>query len=169
MFDLTKFLALWGAILSTFTLGWNFYRELLDRPKLRVTAGLKRFAKGADGRDFAVKHNLPVEGASNQIFLVVTAANVGRRPVMVKGWGGEWHSPVKGKKGFTVIGRDLPKMLKEGEYHFEYTDELRALSENVKTLYVWDSSGKAWKLPRRELEKLKQEAHTVQTAEVTSA
>jgi hypothetical protein len=164
MFDVTTFLAIWGAILSTFAVGWNFYRDLLDRPKLRVSGGLKRFAKGTDGRDFAVKHNLPVAGASEQVFLLLTAVNVGRRPVMIKGWGGKWRSRVDGKKRFVIIGRDLPKMLKEGEDHSEYTNELRTVSENVKSLYFWDSSGREWKLPKSELEKLKHEASDIQAA-----
>jgi len=163
-FDLTKFLAIWGAVLSTFGLGWNFYRDFHDRAKLRVTASLKRFAKGADGRDFAVKHDLPIQGATNEIFLVVSMTNIGRRPVMIKSWGGKWRVPVKGKRGFTVVNRNLPKMLTEGQYHLEYTNDLTAVGENVKTLYVWDSSGKEWKLPRRELTKLKEEASLISAA-----
>ena len=163
-FDITRFLALWGAILSSIGLGWNLYRDLHDRAKLKVSAGIKRFVTGADGRAFAIAHNLPVEGVSNQAYVVISMTNVGRRPAMVKGWGGRYRNPVNGKRAFTIIGIDLPKMLKEGEYHFEYTDNFNAVGENVKSLYVWDSSGKEWRLPKRELENLKQEVRTIQRA-----
>ena len=43
---------------------------------------------------------------------------------MFKGWGGRWREPVNGKKTFVVVGIDLPKMLKEGEFHSEYTNEV---------------------------------------------
>ena len=83
---------------------------------------------------------------------------------MIRGWGGKWHSPVNNKKAFAVVGRDLPKMLKEGEYHLEYTNELRVISENSKSLCVWDSSGREWTLPKAQLKALKQEARTLQAA-----
>jgi len=36
-FDLTILLALWGAIVSTFVLGWNVFRDLSDRGKIKVS------------------------------------------------------------------------------------------------------------------------------------
>jgi hypothetical protein len=161
MFHVTNFLALWGAILSTFAVGWNFYRDWSDRPRLRVSATLDRLTQGEDGRIFAVKHNLPIEGATKQVFLVVSVTNVGRRPTLVKSLGGEYKNPVNRKKHFVVIARNLPKMLGEGEYILEFTDELKAAGENVKALCVWDSSGREWRLPARELKKIKEEARTV--------
>lgn len=162
MFDLTKFLAIWGASLSTFALGWNFYRDLLDRPKLYVTAALSRLAVGEDKKVYAVKHDLPVMGTSTQVFLMLSVTNVGRRPVMLKAWGGRWRSPVNGKKEFILLAGDMPKMLREGEFHQEPIPDLNAVSERVKCLCVWDSSGKEWKVPNREFRKLKEEARGIQ-------
>ena len=75
--------------------------------------------------------------------------------------GGEYKNPVNGKKHFVIVARNLPKMLGEGEYIVEFTDELKAAGENVKALCVWDSSGREWRLPARELKKIKEEARTV--------
>jgi hypothetical protein len=161
--DVTKFLALYGAILSSIGFGWNLYRDSHDRAKLEVSASIRRFVTAADGRAFAIAQKLSVEGASNQAYIVISVTNVGRRPVMIKGWGGRWCNPINGKRMFTIIGRDLPKMLSEGEYHLEYTDDFKVTGKNVKDLYVWDSSGKEWKLPKGEFKRLKQEVRTIQT------
>ena len=66
---------------------------------------------------------------------------------------------------FFIVGRDLPKMLQEGESHSEMTalqPDLCPASENVKSLFMWDASGKYWKLSRKGLKKLKQEARDFQ-------
>ena len=136
---LTQFLAGYGALLSSIAFGWNIYRDLLDRAKLQVSANVRRIVTGADGRSFAAKPDLPVEGASAQLFVVMSVVNVGRRPVQWHGWGGHYHKPENGKTGFTIIGRQLPKMLKEGETHSELTaleTDLSPVSENVKSLFL---------------------------------
>lgn len=159
---ITEFLATYAAILSSIGLGWTLYRDLLDRAKLQVSVRVRRIAVGADGKSFAVKPDLPVEGASQQLFVVMTVVNVGRRPVLWKGWGGRFHKTVNGRDHFSVVGRDLPKMLQEGETHSEFTaleDDLRPANDNVKKIFMWDASGREWKLSRRQLRELKREAH----------
>ncbi len=161
-FSPTTFLAIWGAILSTIGLAWNFYRDVHDRAKVKVSASLKKFMTGADGRAFAVQHNLPVQGPASDVVLLFSFTNIGRRPVMLTTLGGKWHKSRNGKKGFVVITRDLPKMLAEGHYHLEYTNDMDAVGQNVKRLSVWDSTGKEWKLPSGELRKLKRETQDLQ-------
>jgi hypothetical protein len=165
--SLTEFLATYGALLASVGLGWNLYRDLLDRAKLEVSVDVRRFARGEDGTVFVVKPDLPVEGATEQLYVVMSVVNVGRRPVVWKGWGGKYFKPVdvghgRGKKsGFTIVGRALPKMLREAESHSEFTEltsDLRPASENVKSLFMWDSSGKFWKVSRRQLKELKRDA-----------
>jgi hypothetical protein len=158
----TDILAIWGAALSSIAFGWNLYRDLLDRGKLEVSAQVRRLAKGEDGKLYSLKHDLPVAGASEQLYVVVTAVNAGRRPVMFKGWGGTWYKPVNGKKTFIVVGIDVPKMLKEGEFHSEFTNEIVERIDNLKKLYVWDATGKEWCVPKSGLKKLKVEVHIVQ-------
>ena len=162
---LTEFLAAYAAILSSVGFGWNLYRDLLDRAKLQVTANVRRIAQGADGKYFAVKPDLQLEGASEQLYVIMTVVNVGRRPVLWQGWGGNYHQREDGKTGFTIVGRDLPKMLQEGEAHSEFTAleaSLKPVHDNAKSLFMWDPSGKHWKLPRKGLKKLKQEARDFQ-------
>jgi hypothetical protein len=155
---LTTFLATWGAVLSTFGLGWTFYRDLHDRARLKLTAHVRRVVQSANGQWYAVKPDLAVVGASAQLFIVMDVTNVGRRPVHWIGWGGKYHTPVDGKDGFSVIPHALPKKLGEGDWHSEYTDELKPAEENVKQLFIWDASGKHWNLSRRALRELKAES-----------
>lgn len=104
---------------------------------------------------------MPLAGVTEQLYVVMDVVNVGRRPVMWQGWGGKYHKPEDGKTGFTIVPHHLPRMLNEGETHNEFTElqeDLSPANENVKTLFMWDPSGKHWKLPRKELKKLKAEA-----------
>ena len=158
--NLTKFLAAWGALLGTFGLGWTLYRDLLDRAKLQVSAKVRRIGRSADGRYYAIAPNLNI-GAPEKLFVVMTVVNVGRRPVMWQGWGGKYHKREADGTGFTIIPQNLPKMLQEGEVHNELTAleaDLGPVSENVKKFYMWDVSGREWKLSRKQLRELKLEA-----------
>jgi hypothetical protein len=164
--SVTDVLAIWGAVLSSVAVGWNLYRDWLDRGKLRISASLRRLVKGVDGKLYSVKHDLPIADASAETYVVTTAINAGRRPVMFKSWGGTWHQPVAGKNTFIIVGVDLPKMLREGEYHSEFTNELTERIENVKKISVWDAFGKEWNVSRRGLQKLKQEARDIKIPDI---
>lgn len=158
--NLTTFLATWGALLATLGLGWNLYRDLLDRAKLQVTVKVRRIARGLDGKYFAVAPNLPVE-ASENLFVVMSVVNVGRRPVMWEGWGGKYHNREPEGTSFIIVGQNLPKMLHEGESHNEMTlleDNLKPASDNVKKIYMWDPAGREWALSKKQLKRLKKEA-----------
>jgi hypothetical protein len=161
----TEFLAAYGALLSSIGFGWNLYRDLLDRARLQVSADIRRIAQGLDGKYFSAKPSAAVQGATAQLFVVMTVVNVGRRPVQWQGWGGKYHKPENGKTGFTIIGRDLPKMLSEGQTHSEITrlePDLRPAHDNVTRLFVWDAAGKYWELSRNQLKRLKREAREYQ-------
>jgi len=164
---LTQFLAVYAALLSSIGFGWTLYRDLLDRAKLQVSADVRRVGTGADGRLFSIKPDIQIEGASEQLYVVMSVVNVGRRPVLWQGWGGKYRKSEDGKTGFTIIGRDLPKMLQEGETHSELTlleADLRPAHENTKSLFMWDPAGNHWKLSRKGLKELKQEARKFQGA-----
>lgn len=107
------------------------------------------FVQSADGKWYAVNHDLAVADASEQLYVIMSAVNTGRRPVVWEGWGGNYHKPVNGKTSFAIIPRNLPRKLEEGESHSELTnleDDLQPASKNVKRLFLWDATGKKWKL-----------------------
>jgi hypothetical protein len=150
--SLTTILAIYAAILSSICLGWNLYRELHDRPRVKVLISLMRIATGTDGRQFAFAFHLPIENANADVHVVVKITNAGRRPVLLQGWGGEWKIPEKGKDKFVVISQGLPRMLKGHESHQEFTPDLSVVCPNIKALFVWDSSGKNWCVSNKELQ-----------------
>lgn len=70
---LFPFLAVWGAIVSTIALTWNIIRDIRDKGKLKLNAFIGKMFPDPKDKDY----------------LVVTIANVGRRPIFVKHLGGE--------------------------------------------------------------------------------
>lgn len=163
MIGVTDVLAIYGAALASVGLGWNLYRDLHDRARLKITAHVRRLVQSTDGKWYSVNPDLPVEGASERLFVVVNVTNVGRRPVQWTGWGGKYHRPVNGKDSFAMIPIALPKMLNEGTSHSEYSEHLNPAGENVNRLFIWDASGKNWYLSRRALRKLKEESRKFQS------
>ena len=146
--DITKFLAVWGAILSTVAITWNIIRDARDKGSLKVEAMIGKMVPDHTDRDY----------------LIITITNIGRRPVLVKGWGGMKKKNVKGARGLFVVPRGLPRMLKEGEYHTEFTDDLSILSPDLEKIYVWDSAGKEWKVSRKNLNRLFEDVKKVTSA-----
>lgn len=156
--SLTTFLAVWGAILSSITFGWTLFRDLRDKAKFHLNIKVRRIGVGANGMGFAVSPSMAVNGASQELHLVVRVVNVGRRPMLWEGWGGKYFTPQLGKTGFFIVGENLPKMLAEHESHSETTVLEEGWIDNVKTLFVWNASGKHWKLSGRKMEQLRSEA-----------
>lgn len=157
---LTKFLAVWGAILSSITFGWSLYRDLRDRAKIKVSAELRRIGRReGDGAFFTADPDLPIHGVSEKLFVVVSVVNVGRRSMRWKGLGGTYRHAVSGSKGFLVSARYLPKTLQEQEQHDELFDfeppfDQELANGQLKRLYIWDVAGEEWSVPRRDLKKL---------------
>ena len=117
-----------------------------------------RLAAGTDGRQFAVAPHLPIEDASAAVHVIVKMTNVGRRPVLLQGWGGEWKIPENGKEKFVVISQGLPRILNGHESHQEFTPDLSVVSRNIKALFAWDSSGKSWHVSNSELRETVEQA-----------
>jgi hypothetical protein len=98
-----------------------------------------------------------MEGASEQLFVVMSFTNVGRRPIHLTGWGGKYRERVNNRDSFVIVPIALPRTLNEGETHSEYTNELPAAIGNVKRLSVWDASDNHWYLSRSGMKGLKKE------------
>lgn len=157
-FTLTTFLATWGAILSSVTFGWNLLRDLRDKAKLTISANVRAIITRIDGAQLAVKPELLGDDEYSILHVVISFANVGRRPLRLKSLGGLYKEPVNGKRGFVVSARDLPKTLAEAEAHDEYTDFVPPFTnDNLKELYVSDSFGREWKLSGRQLRQLRKD------------
>jgi hypothetical protein len=152
--------AFYAAIMSSVTAGVQFFNYLRDRAKLQVKASLRRIAVSTDGKTYAVATTLPVS-ASSKTFVVITALNLGRRPVKINGWGGKYITP-KEREGFVVVPVGMPKILTEWESIDEMTDELHDSIGNIKYLYVYDASGREWKVKGSDLKKIKSDFSALQ-------
>jgi hypothetical protein len=136
--DLKDLVAFWGAIVSTVVGAWNIFKASQDRRKLKLSAFIGKMYPDHTDRDY----------------LVLSMANVGRRPILVNGWGGEKKKNAEGKKEIFIKPCGLPRMLKEGEDHIEYAHDLSFLNDELETIHVWDSSGKEWHISRKNFRKL---------------
>lgn len=138
----TTWVAIYGAILATFTLAWNIIREFRDRPKLKV--------------DVMFGEIIPSETAEeNVVALIVT--NVGKYPVMVTMWAGAFGH--YGKKGFFINSHQLPKMLQPTEYLTLFSNRLEDFGPNIKRMWICDSSGKRWATSRTRLKQAMKDLH----------
>jgi hypothetical protein len=163
---LTQGLATYGALLASIVFGWNLYRDVRDRAKLKVSATISRITQDVQGNWIAITSavRVPAHAAPQQRFVVMTAVNVGRRPLVWIGWGGDYRKGARFRKGARSFGimdsaikNHLPKKLEEGDTHSACI-ELEADWDDVKSFFMWDASGKHWKLPGSQLKKLKREA-----------
>jgi hypothetical protein len=167
--DTTKLVAFYGALVSTFTVGWNVYRDFHDRARIKLSTMLGYKIKNGD-RTTIFSHGFAIEewpdkfrNAAPSIFLTIT--NTGRRSVTVENWAICTDRKKTGKDNFLYPLTVLPKALKEGEYAVEYTNDLSLLTDGATKIYAWDTTGKKWLLPRRALRKLQREVQNVKVEE----
>lgn len=130
--DLTTFLAIWGAILSTFVLGWNVFRDISNKGIIKVSCFIGNEIGGLANPDKDV--------------LVYTITNIGRKPIYIKLIGGAFK-----KKHFFLSSRQIPKMLQPGEYIVESAEDLSIFEKDLKHLWVIDSIDNHWKISRKNM------------------
>jgi hypothetical protein len=134
----TAILAIYGAVLSSFTLGWNLYRDYIQRGRLRVTCYVGNIVGN------------PAIPAKKK-WLVWRVTNVGKEPVVLTHIGGN-----SGNTSFIVDTlMPLPVTLKSGEYFSSQTDDFSVLKADLKYLSAYDSIGRIFKAPRKATRQLK--------------
>jgi hypothetical protein len=133
----TTLLSFYGAILSTVLVLWN----IKDRARLKLDAMIGKMHPDRTNRDY----------------LFITMTNIGRRPILVKGWGSirKRKSPHDKLTVSMPLPQKLPRMLKECEYHIESTVNFSVLDSDVIKIYVWDSGNRKWYLPKKKLRRLR--------------
>jgi hypothetical protein len=158
--DTTRLLALYGALVSTFAVAINAYREFRDRPRLKLTAMLGyKVNHGATivSREYMLKLQPSlVNDTSPSFFLTIT--NTGRRPVLVEGWAIRADRKKLDMTIFCTSQLRFQNCSTEGEYAIERTDDTQLLANGAKSIYAWDTAGKHWSLPLRQFRRLKKEA-----------
>ena len=138
-------LSLLSLSISFLAFGWNLYRDLTSRPKVRVTLRVRRIVCATDGKWYAVDPKFPVgQNFLPGLFIVMTLANLRTRPVRWIGWGGDYKKPVDGKSSFVIIPDNLPATLNDGEDLSQKT-QLDEHCLNIKSMWAWDSTSRNWK------------------------
>ena len=137
-------LAIWGAVLSSFTVVWNLLRYHMQRGRLRISCYIGQFI-GEKGSGVDSKIN----------YLIYQVTNMGKEPVVLAKIGGTY----KDKTGFLVmppLRQALPLTLKPGEYAMIECSDLHTLGKYLKCLIAIDSLGRQWKAPKKQIKDLKQ-------------
>jgi hypothetical protein len=168
--NLTAFLAVWGAVVSTCVALWTIRKDSRDKPKIKLTATLRCIGvRDGDGATYMANPELNIEGMGDKLFVVMSVTNIGRRKMRWNGWGGKYKRPVNGKKNFLVSARFLPKSLDEQEHLDEWTDlDKQFVDGNVKSLYIWDVAGKKWFISRKDLQRLETDIKRFADVPITS-
>jgi hypothetical protein len=132
-----KFLALWAAILSSFTFGWIFYRDITQRGRLRVSCYIgKIFIPSTDPKDY----------------LIWSVVNIGKEPIVLTHIGGT----LKDKTRFIVsTHKTMPITLKQGESFLDYMDDLSVLDGGLISLWAADSLNREFKASKKQVKILK--------------
>ena len=133
-------LAIWGAVVSSVAIGWNLYRDIIQRGRLRVSCYIGKLVD-------------EVTGIDPNNYLVYNITNIGKEPVMLTHIGGALQ-----KNHFMIKSRhQIPMTLKPGEYILEYSHDLSILGEDLKHLWAIDSLDRKYKAPRKQVKRLKRE------------
>ena len=134
---ITIILAIWGAMLSSIAMGWNLYRDISQRGRLRVHC---YFGKLVD----------EVSGIDPNDYLVWNITNIGKGPIVLSTIGGA----LKDNHFLIKTRNQLPFTLKSGEYILEYSTGIDVFEKGLKCLWAIDSIGKTYKAPKKQMKKL---------------
>lgn len=129
-----SFLSIWGSMVATAAITWNIISYLFDKGRLKVYA--------------TVVTKTP--GDPDKYYLMISATNIGKIPITITSWGGVRKEK---DKHFIVLSRDLPTKLGISDSFFRYTDNISDFID-TKSIHVIDSSGKFWKVKRKNYKKV---------------
>ncbi len=131
-------IAVGSFVVSGVALGWNIYRDAVDRGALRVYCYMGQAAQMGVG---VIANNL----------LVWKVTNVGRRPVMVTTIGGRRKRSPRNWLVIVPSGDTLPRMLQPGEIFTGFTDDLQAIDSGVEELFAIDSLSRTYRAPKAQV------------------
>lgn len=130
--------AWYAAVVSTMGFLLALYVALRDRPRLRIFVQPNMLSLGNPLYD------------ENKLYVVVTVANVGRRPLTISLVG----FTQRGKRGDIILTdstREAPKEVLEGKSAAYRAEQALLPLGHLKRVIVRDSAGRLWKrrVPRR--------------------
>jgi len=156
-------LGVYGAIVATLTAGWSIWSVYRDRGRLKLDLFLKRFAENSYGEDI----ERPVDSLEG-CELHLTVVNVGRRPIRPATGHGTPRRRLRGAADITFSEAICRKPLNETEHcSVVYRDFVVAFTSGLRRMYVIDSSGRRWYVPRRQLRAITKEIEVLRSTDVS--
>lgn len=164
-------------IVSGIALGWNIYRDCIDRPKIRIKAYIAdsapvKYATQADiiKKMYEVSPSVNINPAAidsisdnvNEIMSViyVEIINTGKKTTIIN------QHEFKLEDGCMVVKNMMEKFHNKKLEPYERLQvvfpnqtliELSEIAEKIKAFYVYDTCGTKWKLKNKCLCKLKED------------
>jgi hypothetical protein len=160
--DIISSLALFIASIS---LCWNIVKDfIVDKMsvELHIIFGEVGNIKNSETALFAEAGSLTPNHKFDNVGTLVKIINIGRRSIVVRGVGGEFTN----NKEFSMVVKGLPKLLNPYE-EFSNVSEVRdsfmnkVKNNEVKKLWVQDTTGKKWFISKKGLQKLKETANYI--------
>lgn len=136
--ELTTFLAIWGAFVSTLVFGWNLYRDLTDRGSLHVSPSVSQLVGGA---------LVPRTEPRRIIHLRIT--NRGRRQLWITNVGGRFAR----REGFIITTRNpVPMKLEPGALIDETVPVTELVDDALRIVWfaAYDSTGREYRSSSRD-------------------
>jgi len=127
-------------VVSGAAFGWTMYRDLADRPSLKVSCFIARI----HGQDFD----------SQQDHMAWSVTNAGRRPIVVKHIGGVAFE--KNKHMIIIPHEPLPRTLQPYDTFTEFSPDLESLQQ-MKSACVWDTLNRMYRVPQKTFEQMKRQ------------
>jgi len=140
-------LGIYGAIVATLTAGWSIWSVYRDRGCLKLELRLKRFELNELGEHI----EKPVDSLKG-CELHLGVVNVGRRPIKPDSWHGISRQRTHGAVDIT-FGREMCRRpLAETEQCAQVSrDFVEAFVSGLRRMYVVDSAGRQWYIPRNQV------------------
>jgi hypothetical protein len=145
--------ALYGAGLSTALLVWEIYKYAQDRPKLSIKCfvAVTNITFRPIDSAWGVTFEDDGQPTNDNPFLAYRVTNVGSKEVVVVKVGGGFLDGKTFSADYDTV--KLPRRLAPADY-FQYAAPPDVVRRDLKFLGVWDSSGKMWKAPRRQVKRV---------------
>jgi hypothetical protein len=170
VFMITTLLAIYGALVATFTVGWNVYRDFSDRARLNLSCILGYLLPNEQRINFFAWHvvnKLQPQTSKITPLISISFTNTGKRSINVLGWAIKVKKQSDGNDHFVYKHINLPKLLQEGQYTNESTDDIDFIYEHALSIYAWDSTGKHWPLSKSRFNNLKHEIEKYRNSQKT--
>jgi hypothetical protein len=151
-------LGIYGAVVATVTAGWSIWSGSRDRGHLKLKLHMERYVQNTLSGELIQVTVDSLEGSE----LHLTAVNVGRRLVAIAAWRGV----ARGTGDITFGEQRSPKPLDEtGQCSLVSREFAGAFRSGLRRMYVTDTSGRRWYVPRDYLRAIATQIEALRTVD----